>query len=194
MRYPILGNLALKEEFTDIDTQTEFIDYQKPPLTIETGNLTFDDKLSNRASDAEFIREQFVLRESNLMKLDALLSKSNGRKLADEFMKTLRYALLSTVAIKGDQIDKIILRGGILNDTTNLSDPFSLDIELFIILNIESYSLSGVIVELADNIYGDILYEKKLLFINTILSQTEWNNIIHDQDEYLILVEKERVL
>jgi len=101
---------------------------------------------------------------------------------------------LSTVAVKGDQIAKIILRGGILKDTTNLFDPFSLDIELFIILNIESYSLSDVVVELADKIYGDILYEKKLLFINTVLSQTEWNNIISDQDEHLILVEKERVL
>jgi hypothetical protein len=137
-----------------------------------------------------YTMEPFRMCESNLTKLEKHLLENNSKELVDDFMKTLRYALLSTIDIKGDQIAKIVLGGGILKYTTNLSDPFSLDIELFIILNIESYSLSEVVVELADNIYGDILYEKRILFINTILSQTEWSNIISDQDEYLILVEK----
>ena len=125
--------------------------------------------------------EPFRLCESNLMRLEKQLSENNSKELVDDFMETLRYALSATINLKADIIDKIILRGGILKDTTNLFDPFSLDIELFIILNIESYSLSGIVVDLADNIYGDILYEKRILFINTILSQTEWNNIIDDQ-------------
>jgi len=153
-----------------------------------------DDALSispaSEVAVGDNITEPFRLCESNLTKVERRLLENNSKELVDDFMRTLRYALLSTVAVKGDQIAKIILRGGILKDTTNLSDPFSLDIELFIILNIESY----VVVELAEKIYGDILYEKRILFINTILSQTEWNNIISDQDEYLILVEKERVL
>ena len=163
----------------------------------ETTRIRDDELLEPPISETamgEDITEPFRLCESNLTKLERRLLENNSKELVDDFMKTLRYALLSTVAIKGDQIDKIILRGGILKDTTNLSDPFSLDIELFIILNIESYSLAEIIVELADNIYGDILDKKRILFINTILSQTEWNNIISDQDEYLILVEKGRVL
>ncbi len=153
-----------------------------------------DNAILSEVVVSENITEPFRLCESNLAELERRLLENNNKELVDDFMNTLRYALLSTVAVKGDQIAKIILRGGILKDTTNLFDPFSLDIELFIILNIESYSLSDVVVELADKIYGDILYEKKLLFINTVLSQTEWNNIISDQDEHLILVEKERVL
>jgi len=141
-----------------------------------------------------YAMEPFRLCESNLTKLETRLLENNSRRLVDDFMETLRYALVSTINLKGAQITQIILCGGILRDTTNLSDPFSLDIELFIILQSESYSLAEMTFELADYIYGDILYEKRLLFINTILSQTEWNSIISDQDEYLILVEKESVL
>ena len=163
----------------------------------ETTRIQDDELLGLPASEtamSEEITEPFRLCESNLTKLETRLLENNSKELVDDFMETLRYALLSTIDIKGDIINQIILGGGILKDTTNLSDPFSLDIELFIILNIESYSLSGVVVELADNIYGDILDKKRILFINTILSQTEWNNIIDDQDEYLVLVEKESVL
>jgi len=142
----------------------------------------------------KYTTKPFRLCESNLTKLETRLLENNNKELVDDFMDTLRYALLSTINLKGNQITQIILRGGILRDTMNLSDPFSLDIELFIILNIESYSLSDIVIELADNIYGDILDKKRIFFINTVLSQPEWNNIVHDQDEYLILVEKESVL
>jgi len=162
------------------------------PMPTETGHL--DDELSVMLPDVESDRRQFILHEPNLMRLDALLSESNDRILVDEFMKTLRYALLSTLAIKGNQIVQIILRGGILQNMQDLSDLFSLDIELVIVLDVESYSLSEILLELAEEIYGDILCAKGLFFIKTVLSQREWNNIAPDQDEYLILVEKESAL
>lgn len=129
------------------------------------------------------------LDQSELSQLESLLLMYNNHQLVDEFMRTLRYALLSTVAIKGNEIEKIILRGDILRDTTNLSDPFSLDIELFIVLNVETYILSDILVELADNIYGEILGKEGIFFINTVLSQTEWNNIASTLDDYLILAQ-----
>jgi len=222
-QYPTAGNLALKEEFSDIDVQTDSgasalpndylprllevktkgflsemehranipFENVENPMT-ETGTFTFDDDLSPSSLSLD-VKEEFVLYEPNLNILHSQLLRSNSRKLVSEFMRTLRYALLSTIAVKGDQIAKIVLRGGILKDTKNLSDPFSLDIELFIILNIESYSLSDVVVTLARKVYGKILDKKQVFFINTVLSQEEWENIT-PKGEHLILVEKERVL
>lgn len=141
------------------------------------------------------ITEPFHLYESNLTKLETRLLENNNKELVADFMETLRYALLSTINLKGDILAKIILQGGILKDTTNLSDPFSLDIELLIILQNESYSLAEMTFELADYIYGEILDKKRLLFFCTILSYTEWKRIkTFENNEYLILVEKERAL
>ena len=142
-----------------------------------------------------YTMEPFRLCESNLTKLETRLLENNSKELVDDFMETLRYALLSTINLKSDRIAKIILRGGILKDTTNLSDPFSLDIELLIILRSESYSLAEMTFELADYIYGGILDKKRILFFCTILSHTEWKRIkTFENNEYLILVEKERAL
>jgi hypothetical protein len=143
----------------------------------------------------EYTTKPFRLCESNLTKLETRLLENNNKELVDDFMETLRYALLSTINLKGNQITQIILRGGILRDTMNLSDPFSLDIELLIILQSESYSLAEMTFELADYIYGEILDKKRILFFCTILSYTEWKHIkTFENNEYLILVEAERVL
>ncbi|MBM3237962.1 hypothetical protein FJZ31_16860 [Candidatus Poribacteria bacterium] len=143
----------------------------------------------------EYTMKPFRLCESNLTKIETRLLENNNKALVDDFMETLRYALLSTVAVKGEQIDKIILRGGILRDTMNLSDPFSLDIELLIILLSESYPLAEMTFELADYIYGEILDKKRILFFCTILSHTEWKRMKpFENNEYLILVEGERAL
>ena len=142
-----------------------------------------------------YAMEPFRLCESNLTKLETQLLENNNEELVDDFMETLRYALVSTINLKGAQITQIILRGGILRDTTNLSDPFSLDIELLIILQSESYSLAEMTFELADYIYGEILDKKRILFFCTILSNTEWKRIKNfENNEYLILVEGEGVL
>ena len=142
-----------------------------------------------------YAMEPFRLCESNLTRLETQLLENNSRGLVDDFMETLRYALVSTINLKGAQITQIILCGGILRDTTNLSDPFSLDIELLIILQSESYSLAEMTFELADYIYGEILDKKRILFFCTILSNTEWKRMKNfENNEYLILVEGESVL
>ncbi len=164
----------------------------------ETTQIQDDELLESPTSEVvigKYTTEPFCLCESNLTKLKARLLESNSKEFVDDFMKTLRYALLSTINLKGDQITKIILQGGILKDTVNLSDPFSIDVELLIILQNESYSLAEMTFELADYIYGEILDKKRILFFCTILSHTEWKRTeTFENNEYLILVGEERAL